>query len=179
MRKMLVPLMMACLLMLSSCAHQLVKMIETPVASRPAGQHDVLGLTTAPLDTVRVGFVGLGMRGPGAVERFAQIEGTAVKGLCDVEPDRVENCQKLLEKFGRPRATAYSGSTEAYKEMCQRNDIDLIYIATDWVHHVPIALYAMEHGKHVAIEVPAAMNMDEIWQLINTAERTRLHCMML
>ena len=111
MRKMLVPLMMACLLMLSSCAHQLVKMIETPVASRPAGQHDVLGLTTAPLDTVRVGFVGLGMRGPGAVERFAQIEGTAVKGLCDVEPDRVENCQKLLVKFGRPRATAYSGST--------------------------------------------------------------------
>ena len=91
------------------------------------------------------------LRGPGAVERFAQIEGTAVKGLCDVEPDRVENCQKLLEKFGRPRATAYSGSTEAYKEMCRRNDIDLIYIATDWVHHVPIALYAMEHGKHVAI----------------------------
>ena len=179
MKKMFVPLMIACLLMLSSCSHQLVKMIETPVTSRPAGQQDVLGLTATPLDTVRVGFVGLGMRGPGAVERFAQIEGTAVKGLCDVEPDCVEDCQKLLEKFGRPRATAYSGSTEVYKEMCERNDIDLIYIATDWVHHVPIALYAMEHGKHVAIEVPAAMNMDEIWQLVNTAERTRLHCMML
>ncbi len=179
MRKMFIPLMMACLLMLSSCSHLLVKMIETPVASRPAGQQDVLGLATPPLDTVRVGFVGLGMRGPGAVERFAQIEGTAVKGLCDVEPGRVEGCQRLLEKFGRPRAAAYSGSTEAYKEMCERSDIDLIYIATDWVHHVPIALYAMEHGKHVAIEVPAATNMDEIWQLINTAERNRLHCMML
>lgn len=158
---------------------QQLTMLQTDVPVRPAGQEDVLELAVEPIDVVRVGFVGLGMRGPGAVERFAQIEGTDVKGLCDVEADRVEACQKLLEKFGRQRATGYSGSTEAYKEMCDRDDIDLIYIATDWVHHVPIALYAMEHGKHVAIEVPAAMDMDEIWSLINTAERTRKHCMML
>ena len=160
-------------------AAQQVKPLQTDVPKRPSGQTDVLQLTAQPIKVVRVGFVGLGMRGPGAVERFSQIDGTDVKGLCDVETDRVEACQKLLEKHGRPRATAYSGSTEAYKKMCERKDIDLIYIATDWVHHVPIALYAMEHGKHVAIEVPAAMNLEEIWQLINTSERTRKHCMML
>ena len=158
---------------------QRVQPLQTVVPERPAGQQDVLGLTAPPLKVVRVGFIGLGMRGPGAVERFSQIESTDVKGLCDVEADRVEACQKLLEKHGRPRATAYSGSTEAYKKMCERDDIDLIYIATDWVHHVPLALYAMEHGKHVAIEVPAATNLEEIWQLINTSERTRKHCMML
>ena len=152
-------------------------MTEVPV--RPAGQRDVIGLRVPPMEVVRVGFIGLGMRGPGAVERFSQIEGTDVKGLCDVEADRVEACQKLLEKHGRPRATAYSGSTEAYKKMCDRDDIDLVYIATDWVHHVPLALYAMEHGKNVAIEVPAATNLEEIWQLINASERTRKHCMML
>ncbi len=54
-----------------------------------------------------------------------------------------------------------------------------MYIATDWKNHAPIAIYAMEHGKHVAIEVPAALNLDEIWALINTAESRRLHCMML
>ena len=162
-----------------SVSAQQVQPLQTVVPERPAGQQDVLQLTAPPMKVVRVGFIGLGMRGPGAVERFAQIEGTDVKGLCDVEADRVEACQKLLEKHGRPRATAYSGSTEAYKKMCERNDIDLIYIATDWVHHVPLALYAMEHGKHVAIEVPAAMNLEEIWQLINTSERTRKHCMML
>ena len=58
-------------------------------------------------------------------------------------------------------------------------DLDLVYIATDWVHHAPIGVYAMEHGKHAAIEVPAAMTLDEIWQLINTSERTRKHCMQL
>ena len=173
--------LLAITLLLVACGNkgQQTKMIETAVPERPAGQSDVLQLTAPPMDTVRVGFIGLGMRGPGAVERFAQIEGTAIKGLCDVEADRVEACQELLEKLGRPRATGYSGSTEAYKEMCERDDIDLIYIATDWVHHVPLAVYAMEHGKHVAIEVPAALTMDEIWQLINTSERTRLHCMML
>ena len=155
------------------------KMIKTKVPKRPAGQTDVLQLTAPPMETVRVGFIGLGMRGPDAVERFAQIEGTDIKGLCDVEADRVEACQKLLEKLGRPQAATYSGSTEAYKAMCDRDDIDLIYICTDWIHHVPLAVYAMEHGKHVAIEVPAAMTLDEIWQLINTSERTRKHCMML
>lgn len=179
--KKLFMMMMACVL-LAACKSpvaQQVQMLQTDVPERPAGQQDVLELTAPPMDVVRVGFVGLGMRGPGAVERFSQIDGTDVKGLCDVEADRVEACQKLLEKHGRPRATAYSGSTEAYKEMCERDDIDLIYIATDWVHHVPIALYAMEHGKHVAIEVPAALNMEEIWALINMSERTRKHCMML
>ena len=179
MKKALMLLLMGSLLALTNVSAQYVKILQTQVPERPAGQRDVLQLTAAPIKTVRVGFIGLGMRGPGAVERFAQIEGTDVKGLCDVEADRVEDCQKLLVKHGRPRATGYSGSTEAYKKMCDRDDIDLIYIATDWVHHVPLALYAMEHGKHVAIEVPAAMNMEEIWQLINTSERTRKHCMML
>ncbi len=179
MRRFFSLLAMALLLVACSTGEKQVKMLETPVPARPAGQTDVLQLTAPPMETVRVGFIGLGMRGPGAVERFAQIDGTDVKGLCDVEADRVEACQQLLEKHGRPRAAAYSGSTEAYKEMCDRPDIDLIYIATDWVHHVPLALYAMEHGKHVAIEVPAALTMEEIWQLITTSERTRLHCMML
>jgi len=173
-------LLMSLVWLLVSCGQRTwLTKIETPVPERPKGQTDVLQLTAPPMDTVRVGFIGLGMRGPGAVERFAQIEGTAIKGLCDVEADRVEECQKLLEKLGRPRATGYSGSVEAYKKMCERDDIDLIYIATDWIHHTPLAIYAMEHGKHVAIEVPAAMTLDEIWDLINTSERTRMHCMML
>ncbi|MBR4638054.1 MAG: Gfo/Idh/MocA family oxidoreductase [Bacteroidales bacterium] len=172
-------LILAWLLVPFGLSAQPAKMIKTKVPKRPAGQQDVLQLTAPPMETVRVGFIGLGMRGPDAVERFSQIEGTDIKGLCDVEAERVEECQKLLEKLGRPRAAGYSGSTEAYKAMCDRDDIDLVYIATDWVHHVPLAVYAMEHGKHVAVEVPAAMTLDEIWLLINTSERTRKHCMML
>lgn len=153
--------------------------IDIAVPARPAGQQDVIALATEPLDTVRVGFIGLGMRGPGAVYRFTQIPGVKIVALCDVEADRVENAQNILRSAGMPDAAAYSGSVEAYKALCERDDIDLVYVATDWVHHAPIGVYAMEHGKHVAIEVPAAMTLDEIWQLVNTSERTRKHCMQL
>ena len=151
--------------------------VETP--QRPEGQEDMLAFRAPAIDTVRVGFVGLGMRGPGAVERFTHIPGTKIVALCDVIPENVENCQEILRKAGLPEAAAYSGDTEVYKQLCERDDIDLVYIATDWIHHTPIAVYAMEHGKHAAIEVPSATSLDEIWQLINTSERTRKHCIQL
>ena len=155
------------------------KPIKVKVPARPAGQENVIGLTVPAIDTVRVGFVGLGMRGSSAVERYTYIPGVKVVALCDVLPENVEAAQKTLSDRKFPQAAGYSGDTEVYKQLCEREDIDLVYICTDWVHHVPIALYAMEHGKNVAIEVPAATSLDEIWALINMSEKTRKHCMML
>ncbi len=155
------------------------RIIETVVPERPAGQKDVVGLQTEPLDTVRVGFIGLGMRGPGAVERFTHIPRTRTVALCDIRPERVKKTQEILTKAGLPAAAEYSGSEDAWKKLCEREDINLVYIVTDWKHHVPMVLYAMEHGKNVAVEVPGAMNLDDIWAIINTAEKTRKHCMML
>ncbi len=158
------------------CKHSGV--IKTKVPKRPEGQEDLVGFRVAPLDTVRVGFIGLGMRGPDAVRRFGLIDRTSVKAICDKHQDRVDKTQEKLASTGRPAADEYVGE-EAWKKLCERPDIDLVYIATDWVNHVPMAIYAMEHGKHVAVEVPAAMNLDECWQLIDTAEKNRRHCMML
>lgn len=153
--------------------------LETEAPARPAGQKHVLGLTAPKIDTVRVGFIGLGMRGPGAVQRFTHIPGTKIVALCDLHPDRVEKSQTILDNAGLPRAAEYSGSEDTWKELCQRDDIDLVYIATDWKRHAAMMIYAMEQGKHVACEVPAAMTMEEIWDVINTAERTQKHCMQL
>lgn len=153
--------------------------ITTKVPTRPSGQKDVLGLTTPKMETVRVGFIGLGMRGPGAVNRFTHIPGVEINALCDLHEDRVKNSQKILEKAGFPAAAEYYGEEEAWKELCQRDDIDLVYIATDWKRHADMMIYAMEQGKHVACEVPAAMTLEEIWAVINTAEKTQKHCMQL
>ena len=150
--------------------------VETP--ERPAGQQSVLGLTTPKMEVVRVGFVGLGMRGPGAVERFTHIPGTQVVALCDYEQSRAEKCQELLKKASLPKAAIYSGE-KGYEDLCKRDDIDLVYIAADWLHHFPVAMCALENGKHVAIEVPSAMNLQQCWDLINMSEKTRKHCMIL
>lgn len=164
---------------LIACQQPVSPVITVPVPERPAGQTDVLQLTAPKLETVRVGFIGLGMRGPGAVERFTHLEGVEIKALCDLHADRVERCQQILHRAGFPEAVGYSGNDQVWKQLCERDDIDLVYIATDWVNHAPMILYAMEHGKHVVCEVPSAMTMDEIWDIINTSERTRKHCMQL
>lgn len=152
--------------------------IKTPIPERPTGVTDMVAFAAEPIENVRVGFIGLGMRGYSAVERFLHVPGSEIVAICDIEPTQVERSKKLLDKAGVKAAT-YGGSEDAWKELCERTDIDLVYIVTDWVHHAPMALYAMEQGKHVAIEVPAAMNLDEIWALIDMSERTRKHCMML
>ena len=154
-------------------------LIETAIPKRPAGQKDVLGLRLAPIPVVRVGFIGLGMRGPSAVERFTHLEGVEIKAICDLHPERVEKSQAILKKAGLPEATTYTGSEEAWKELCDRPDIDLVYIATDWARHAPMMIYAMQKGKHVACEVPAVTSLQEAWDVVNTAERTQRHCMML
>ena len=150
--------------------------LDTP--QRPAGQQDVIGLTAPKCETVRVAFVGLGMRGPGAVNRFAHIPGVEIVALCDYEENRAEACQRYLRKQGLAPAAVYYGE-KGYEEVCKRDDIDLVYVATDWDHHFPVAKCALENGKHTAIEVPSAMNLDQCWELINLSEATRNHCMIL
>ena len=150
--------------------------VETP--ERPAGQEHVLGLTAPKMKTVRVAFVGLGMRGPGAVKRFCHIPGVEFVALCDYVKERAEACQADLRTAGLKPADIYWGE-KGYEELCKRNDIDLVYIATDWNHHYPVAKFAMENGKHTAIEVPCAMNLEQCWSLIDLSEKTRLHCFIL
>ena len=149
---------------------------DTP--QRAEGQQSVLGFKCAPIETVRVGFIGLGMRGPSAVDRFTHLEGVEIKALCDLLEENVTKSQKILSSHDLPQAAEYSGE-EGWKELCQREDIDLVYICTPWQKHVEMAVYAMKHGKHVAVEVPAATSLDECWALVNTAEQTQRHCMML
>ena len=142
------------------------------------GQEDMLLFAADPIDTVRTGFIGLGMRGPDAVRRFTYIDGAKVVALCDLEADRVAKSQEILAGRGKPAAAEYSGE-DGWKQLCERDDIDLVYICTNWQTHVEMAVYAMECGKHVAVEVPAAMSVAECWRLVDTSERTRKHCMML
>lgn len=180
--KNIITLFSACLLLIS-CSSQQPKeqsrVINTPTSERVAGQTDVLELRTDPLPTVRVAFIGLGMRGPGAVNRMTHIPGVEIVALCDVEQKNTERTNKMLEGRGFPKAQEFYGDTAVWRKVTALPNVDLIYVATDWKSHATIGVQAMKDGKHVAIEVPAAMTMGEIWALINTSEQTRKHCMQL
>ncbi len=145
---------------------------------KPGNHFNMSGYSAPKLETVRIGFIGLGNRGPGAVERMSKIAGVDIKGLCDLRPDKANAAKKLLEKTPH-RPDVYTDNENEWKKMCERKDIDLIYIATPWSLHTSMAVYAMNQDKHVCIEVPAAKTIDECWQLVETSERTRKHCMIL
>jgi hypothetical protein len=98
--------------------------------------------------------------------------------LCDVSADQVDTAMSFLEDTNH-NPDSYTDGEEDWKRMCEREDIDLIYICTPWHLHTPQAVFAMNHEKHTAIELPAATTIDECWQLVKTSERTRKHCMML
>ena len=178
MKKLILSLAFALPVLMASADNSGSNIIKTPIPQRPEGQTDLVGFRTAPMDSVRVGFIGLGMRGPDAVERYTHIDRTSIKAICDKHPERLAESREYIKKAGRPAAAEYSGE-EGWKQLCERPDIDLVYIATDWKNHVPMAVYAMEHGKHVAVEVPAATSLEECWKLVDTAEKYKKHCMML
>lgn len=153
-----------------------VEYFSTP--PREKGVTDVLELRTEPLEVVRIAVIGLGMRGQGAIHRLSYIEKAQIVAIADVVESNVEKANRTLDSLGRGRADEYTGA-ESWKDICLRDDVDLVYICAHWDLHTPIAVYAMENGKHVATEIPAALTIDECWQLVNTAEKTRRHMIML
>ncbi len=151
---------------------------QIPVTPARRGK-TMMGFATEPIATVRIGVIGLGMRGQEAVHRLLQVEGTRVTAVCDLLPERVEEARKTVRKLRSEEPAGYSGDEEAWLELCRRDDVDLVYICTPWKWHTPMAVYAMKQGKHSAVEVPAAITIEEAWELVDTSEETRRHCMML
>lgn len=145
----------------------------------PAMNFNMSGYAAPKLDTVRVAIVGIGDRGAGAVQRMTHIEGVEITALCDIRQGAVDGGQAILQKAGLPKAKEYVGDDENFHKLTNDDVADLVYIATPWEWHVPIALAAMEGDKHAAVEVSTARTMDECWQMVETSERTRKHCVIL
>jgi len=129
-------------------------------------------------NALKIGIVGLGQRGADALHTLSLIPGVEVAAICDVYPERVALQLKWLrENKKRPPKKTFSGP-EGWKALCEC-DLDLVYNVTPWALHVPVALYAMKHGKHVATEVPAAFTVEDCWALVETAKRTGRQCIQL
>lgn len=139
----------------------------------------VAGLRVPPMERVRVGVIGVGARGSGHVEQLLALEGVEIKGICDLYQDWAEASAKKVVEAGQPAPTLYVGDPYGYRKMHDRDDIDIVLVNTPWEWHVPQSVDAMKKGKHVFIEVPAALTVEECWQLVDTAEETQRHCMML
>lgn len=128
---------------------------------------------------VRMGLVGVGNRGTGLVKILLDVPGVEIPAICDINEEHLQNAQAIVEKTGRKRPEGYASGPEDYRRLVVREDLDAVITATPWELHTPIAVAAMKAGKYAATEVPAAITLEQCWELVNTSEQTGMPCMML
>jgi predicted dehydrogenase len=148
-------------------------------AMPPAKGASMMDVPFTARERIRVGLIGYGGRGSVLVSNFLATGFVDITAICDVVPSKVEAGKAAVTKAGQKEPAGYSGGDHDYENLLRRDDVDLAIIATPWDWHVPMAVFAMQHGKHAATEVPAAHTMDDCWKLVDTSEQTRRHCMML
>lgn len=138
----------------------------------------MIGVPFEARERVRVGIIGVGGRGTSQLGELLAVENVEVKAICDLVPEKVAHAQKMVVDAGQPEPKGFTKGDHDYEHLNQL-DLDMVYIATPWDWHVPMAVSAMKNGKHAAVEVPACSTMEECWELVNTSEATRKHCVIL
>jgi len=135
------------------------------------------------LDKIRMAFIGVGNRGGDHLRFSAMLEGTEVVAISDLYEDNVEKWKEVATEIGRgerhKNIQVYSGTVDGWKQMLSEIKPDVVFIATNWNNHAPMAIESMNQGAHAFIEVPIAVTLEEMWDLVDTSERTRKHCMMM
>ena len=143
-----------------------------------------MGDYSAPkLDVVRVAFIGVGARGSGHAKQIAAIEGTEVVGISDLYKDLAEKSSYICQEIGNGKRhkniAIYSGDKNKWMAMLKEVKPDAVFISTNWDNHAPMAIQTMESGAHAFVEVPMATTIEDLWDIVNTSEKTRKHCMMM
>ena len=128
---------------------------------------------------VRLGFIGVGLRGRNHLEMALYRDDVEIVAICDVDPNAIQMAQKMITDKGRKPAVAYQKGDYDFENLAKRSDIDGVVIATPWEWHVPMALEVMKQGKYAGVEVSATVTLKESWDLVNMYEKTGSHCMIL
>ncbi len=147
--------------------------------SNPSNYQSVFGLKSKPLDVVRLGMIGLGGRNRSHLGHYLKIDGVEIKAVCDIDSDCTDKSVEMCVNAGKPAPDTYTRGEYDYRRLLERDDIDAVVIGTPWRWHTPMCVDAMISGKHAFTEVPAAVTLEECWQLVDTAEKTQKNCMMM
>ncbi|MFI6060036.1 Gfo/Idh/MocA family protein [Streptomyces sp. NPDC051286] len=139
----------------------------------------MVGVPFEGRSTVRVGLVGLGNRGGSMIDLYLAVPGVQVVAVCDPVKEKAQQAAAKVTAAGQPAPAVYTNGEDDYENLCKRGDIDFVYVATPWDFHFEMAKTAMLHGKHVGVECPIALQLDQLWELVDLSERTRRHCMQL
>ena len=128
---------------------------------------------------IRIGFIGTGLRGQWMLWLSTKYPNVEIPAICDIDDGMIKAALKILKDGGKPEPKVYKKNEEDFRNMVKNEDLDGVYLATPWEWHHPMAIAAMKAGIHVGTEVPAALTVDECWDLVNVSERTGKFCMIM
>lgn len=154
-------------------------LLEEQIKGKPSKAKSMIGVPFEKHDTVRLAVIGTGLRGRSVLNEFLNVPNVKVTALCDISQEKADKARAMVEKKGQPKPAVVVKRDRGYLDLLKRDDIDYVYIATPWEWHFEQSIAAMKAGKHVGVEVPAAYTLKELWELVDTSEATRKHCMML
>jgi hypothetical protein len=146
---------------------------------RQAGNGSMLGVPFEKHATVRIAIVGTGLRGSSVLGELLAIEGVEITALADIVPEKAQRAADRVVKAGRKAPALYTNGERDFERLVQRDDIDFVYTATPWPWHTPVVLAAMRAGKHAGSEVPIALSVDQCWELVDTSEKMKRHCLLM
>ena len=171
---------------LSSVALSLGSMLPVYSNNKSLFEYDgqYMGGFSAPkLNKVRIAIIGVGARGSGHAVQLASIEGTEIVAISDLYEDlakkSADRCKEKGEGSRHKKIALYHGAEDNWKRMLEEVKPDAVFIATNWKNHAPMAIEAMKKGAHTFVEVPIAVTLDEMWDIVITSEETQKHCMMM
>ena len=138
--------------------------------------------SASKLNTVRIAVIGVGARGSGHAKQLAIINGTEIVAIADIFEDLVDGSVANCIEAGNGRhqnIARYFGADDEWKKMLAEVKPDAVFIATNWSNHAPMAIETMKQGAHAFVEVPIAVSLQEMWDIVDTSEQTQKHCMMM
>jgi predicted dehydrogenase len=138
-------------------------------------------LFAAPeLDKVRVGIIGVGLRGQNHLDLLLRRADVQLVSICDIDEGMMKDSTDMITKSGKPMPKVYKGDNYAYRKMLDAKDIDAVIIATPWEWHKPMIIDSLERGiKYVGTEVMLGITLQDHWDVVNAAEKHKAQVMQL
>jgi len=143
---------------------------------------NMVGFKTTPIDKVKVGLIGIGNRGKTLIQMFDWLienEKAEIVALCDLDGKNIDYALNHLKDKQSLIPKTYANGENDWENVAKLEEVDLLLIATPWEWHTPMAIFGMENGKHVASEVPIAYTLEDCVKIVQTAEQTSKHCIMI
>jgi predicted dehydrogenase len=158
---------------------EFVKAAGLTAASLAVLPGNTLHALSTPLK-VKLGLIGVGLRGQEHLDLLLRRNDVEVIAICDIDDRMLKRSGEIIAKTGKKMPQVFTGDVYAWKKMLEIKALDTVIIATPWEWHKEMIVSSLEAGlKYVGTEVMLGITLQDHWDVVKAAEKSKAHVMML